>query len=137
MEVSLKNYEILNAKAALDKLSEQEAASIKTVYALSKISKEVAVHAKDLEEFKEKLVNEFAVKDEEGRVVHPELENGELNREVIKLNKPEEFHKKVSELLEANVSFSLPSVLTIDMLETAGLKINANDLNRIDKLLSK
>ena len=55
MEVSLKNYEILNAKAALDKLSEQEAASIKTVYALSKISKEVAVHAKDLEEFKEKL----------------------------------------------------------------------------------
>lgn len=136
MTKKLKNHQVAELSEVLSKLSEKETKNIRAAYSISKIVKSLKAALSDLEDFRTKLVQDHARKDQNGEFMHPELEGGGQNKEVILLNNPDEFGKAMADLMSVEVEINFPVELTLDTLEDAEIQISPKDLSVLDLILS-
>lgn len=137
MDIVFKNFELSNISEALEELSSQNLSSIKTSYRLSKMMKAMVPHLRDFAEARQKLILSYAKKDDNGELMRPE-KDGEVDKDSIVLDNPEEYNKKMIDLLneEITVSFSV-KLLSLDDLDASGAKISPQKLLILEKLIEQ
>lgn len=80
---------------------------IRLAFRIKKILRRVQEQVDDAIELKEKLLDTYTVKGEDGKPIRPLDKNDKPIPHQVKLTEPEEYHKKLAELHENEVSMQL------------------------------
>lgn len=112
-----KAIEILNMYEAFTKLADREL-DLNTACRIAKNIKELALSKEIIDEKRNKIIGEFARKDEQNRIV--QSENG-----TVEIDNPDAFGRAMSELLSEQAEICL---LPIRMESLSEIKISPKDI---------
>lgn len=124
--MKIKNELLVNSVGVLSKLNNAEL-PVKVSYKLSKNIKNIEKELSVYEEEKQKLINKYGEKDEDGK--NKINENGTIN-----ILDPEAWNKDYKELLEIENDIKVEKI-SIDDLAKTDFKITAAELALIDYLI--
>ena len=124
--MKIKNEVLVNSVQVLRKLNNAEL-PVRVSYKLAKNIKSIDKELKIYEEEKQKLINKYGEKDEEGK--SKVNENGMIN-----ILDTENWNKDIKELLEIEVEINVEKI-NIDELAKSDLKITPSELTLIDYMI--
>ena len=124
--MKIKNEVLLDSVQVLRKLNNAEL-PVRVSYKLAKNIKSIDKELKIYEEEKQKLINKYGEKDEEGK--SKVNENGMIN-----ILDVENWNKDIKELLEIEVEINVEKI-NIDELAKSDLKITPSELTLIDYMI--
>ena len=123
----MKIYEALDYQRLYHRLKNQSM-NIKLAYKLNKLNSKILTEAAFYEESLQKILNEYAQKDENGNLIQNQDQTGIL----IKPDYLEVCHKEINEL--QSINFDISDILfTLDELEA--LQITPAELSCIESLI--
>lgn len=125
IEVQVKD--IVNSVEIFSALS-QKKLNMRMAYQLAKIIKEVQKEFELFQETRMKLINEYAERDEDGRLKIDENNNFTIPREKI-----QDFQKELNELLETQVELQINKI-NLDELED--VEFTPMELIKIEKFIN-
>lgn len=135
MEITLKNFELLNMQEVFNTLAGQELKDIKVAYRITKVLRKFGPHVEDFQKTRQSLVDKYAKKDEKGEYIPSLDENGKPVTNSIQLEDPTAFNKDLTDLVNEEVKMNLGVTITIDDLHSAGAKLTIPQLAALEKLL--
>lgn len=124
--MKIKNEVLVNSVQVLRKLNNAEL-PVRVSYKLAKNIKSIEKELNIYEEEKQKLINKYGEKDEEGK--SKVNENGMIN-----ILDVENWNKDIKELLEIEVEINVEKI-NIDELAKSDLKITPSELTLIDYMI--
>ncbi|WP_300386703.1 hypothetical protein [Clostridium sp.] len=124
--MKIKNELLVNSVGVLSKLNNEEL-SVKVSYKLAKNIKEIDKELKLVDEEKQRLINKYAEKDEEGK--NKINENGTVN--IVDI---ENWNKDYKELLEIETDLKIDKI-SIEDLAKSDFKITPRELTLIEYLI--
>jgi len=124
--MKIKNEVLVNSVQVLSKLNNAEL-PVKVSYKLAKNIKNIEKELSIYEEEKQKLINKYSEKDEEGK--SKVNENGMIN-----ILDVENWNKDIKELLEIEVEINVEKI-NIDELAKSDLKLTPAELILIDYMI--
>ncbi len=135
MELTLKNFEILNMQEVFGVLAGQELTNIKVAYRITKVLRKLGPHVEDFQKTRKTLIDKYAKKDEKGEFILSKDEKGNDVPGSVVLEDPEKFNSELMALVNEEVKINLGVTITIDDLESAKAKLNSQQLGALEKLL--
>ena len=129
----LKNIEIEEIMESLSYISEKEITNIPLAFKLSKLLIFFRKHAIDIYTHRNKIIDEYSLKDENGKPVKDK--NGMIA--VKEKDKFPEVTKKITELMNTELSLEIPCFITFEELGKAGLILSPAKITGLDKLIKQ
>lgn len=130
MKLKLSNEKIINTINVLGKLNNAQL-PIKVAYAISKNINKIESELKVYNTEKEKLIDRYAKKDEEGKLKADEYGNVNIKEEHI-----EEWNKDVKELLSIENEIDI-HIIQLDNLLNSDYNISPAELTAIDFMIEE
>jgi uncharacterized membrane protein (UPF0182 family) len=127
-QVTLKNYEIMNAISSLVELMKVKLPS-KVNWNLSKNLRKLSTAIEDFYKFKDQYIKEYAVKDEKGDVKLNENNQWTIPKENIKT-----FNDKITELSELEDTID---ILPIKLSDLDSLEVEGNIFYNLDFMIDE
>lgn len=124
--MKIKNEILLDSVQVLRKLNNAEL-PVRVSYKLAKNIKNIDKELKIYEEEKQKLINKYGEKDEEGKL--KTKEDGSIN-----ITDTENWNKDIKELLEIEAEINIEKI-NIDELGKSDFKITPSELSLIDYMI--
>ena len=124
--MKIKNEVLVNSVQVLRKLNNAEL-PVRVSYKLAKNIKNIDKELKIYEEEKQKLINKYGEKDEEGKL--KTKEDGSIN-----ITDTENWNKDIKELLEIEAEINIEKI-NIDELGKSDFKITPSELSLIDYMI--
>jgi hypothetical protein len=124
--MKIKNEVLVNSVQVLRKLNNAEL-PVKVSYKLAKNIKSIEKELNIYEEEKQKLINKYGEKDEEGKL--KTKEDGSIN-----ITDTENWNKDIKELLDIEAEINIEKI-NIDELAKSDLKLTPSELTLIDYMI--
>lgn len=124
--MKIKNEVLVNSVQVLSKLNNAEL-PVRVSYKLAKNIKSIEKELNIYEEEKQKLINKYGEKDEEGKL--KTKEDGSIN-----ITDTENWNKDIKELLEIEAEINVEKI-NIDELAKSDLKLTPAELTLIDYMI--
>ena len=124
--MKIKNEVLVNSVQVLRKLNNAEL-PVRVSYKLAKNIKSIDKELKIYEEEKQKLINKYGEKDEEGKL--KTKEDGSIN-----ITDTENWNKDIKELLDIEAEINIEKI-NIDELAKSDLKLTPAELALIDYMI--
>ena len=135
MEISLKNFEILNMQEVLSTIAGQTLKDVKVAYRITKLLRKLGPHVEDFQKMRKELIDKWAKKDEKGNYIPSQDADGKEVKDSVQLSDSEAFNKDLVVLVNEEVAIQFGVTVRIEDLQAAGVTATPIQLAALEKLL--